>query len=80
MNVQVAARLTRERIERNALTGSWPAEGPCGYVHVHSMLVQIEDGGIAGEKAHRWLGWAQCAAVAAGASVLDEMKAINYAA
>lgn len=60
--------------------GAWPAEGPCGKAHVTDMLHSIEDGTIAGEKAHRWLGWAQCAIVASGGGALDDMKAISVAA
>lgn len=58
----------------------WPKEGPLSRCHVRGMLERIECGEITGEKAHRWLGWAQAACVAAGVATLDEMKQINHAA
>jgi hypothetical protein len=44
------------------------------------MLCKVVDGDITGEKAHRWLGWAQCAVVNSGAATLEDMKKINHAA
>lgn len=77
MNIQTAAASTIGI----AIEGStWPTQGPLSRAHVVSMLERIECGEIAGEKAHRWLGWAQAACVAAGAGTLDDMKEINHAA
>ena len=45
--------------------------------HVMWMLGEIENGNVVGEKAHRWLGWAQAAAVSRGDATLEEMKMIN---
>lgn len=47
------------------------------YPHVAGMLVQMKDGDFDSDKLNRWLGWAQCAVVAAGCATLDDMKAIN---
>jgi len=59
----------------------WPdAPSPLSMPHVIGMLESIEKGEIRGEKANRWLGWAQCAVVASGAGTLDEMKVINRSA
>lgn len=42
------------------------------------MIDEIESGkDVDGEKAHRWLGWLQCALVARDVCSLDEMKALN---
>ena len=77
MNICTAARLTR--VKMGERFGAW-GQGPLSFDHVDDMLKRIETGEIKGEKAHRWLGWAQCAAVAAGTATLDDMKAINHAA
>lgn len=79
MDIREAARRTREHVQGRTEDG-WPKGGMCGRAHVTWMLERIEAGEIAGEKAHRWLGWAQCSVVAAGAGALDEMKEINCAA
>jgi hypothetical protein len=47
-----------------------------GQAHMIFMLRQIASWGNT-EKAHRWLGWAQCLAVCLGLTDLDEMKQIN---
>lgn len=56
------------------------ASDALGEEHVRDMLAQIAEGWVIGRKAHRWLGWAQCAVVAAGVGTLEDMKAINKAA
>jgi hypothetical protein len=52
-----------------------------GLEHLRSMLETASNSDFSRGKLGRWLGWAQCAVVAAnvGAS-LDAMKAINMAA
>lgn len=45
--------------------------------HVNNMLQKIILEEIEGEKAHRWLGWAQAIICARGAATLDELKEIN---
>lgn len=48
-----------------------------GKDHLRAMLVMMINGEIAGEKAHRWLGWVQgCVCVGGGAS-LEDMKQVN---
>lgn len=79
MDVRVAARNTRERIEATP-DATWPPQGPLGREHVVGLLTKIEAGATIGEQAHRWLGWAQCASVAAGVGSLEDMKASNKAA
>lgn len=48
--------------------------------HVLGMLEKIHSGEIVGDKAHRWLGWAQAAMVAAGITNLADMKDVNHRA
>lgn len=48
--------------------------------HMVWMLRRILSGDVSGEKAHRWIGWAQCLAVMLGLGNLEEMKAINHEA
>lgn len=84
MDVKEAARRTREEHIniQAAPEQSWPYNdySSTGLRHVEWMLDRIEAGDVSGEKAHRWLGWAQCAIVSAEAGTLEEMKAINHAA
>jgi len=59
--------------------GKWSTagNGMLGREHILDMLEQMESGKVFGEKAHRWLGWAQAAIVGAGIGDLDLMKKIN---
>jgi hypothetical protein len=41
------------------------------------LLTEIENGAVSGEKAHRWLGWAQAVICCRGGASLDELKRIN---
>ncbi|MBB3752672.1 hypothetical protein FHT44_005184 [Mycolicibacterium sp. BK634] len=51
-----------------------------GFAHLRSMLDIAESGEFSESKLGRWLGWAQCAVVAADIGVvLDDMKYINRA-
>ena len=79
MDIRIAARNTRLQLQTRP-EATWPTHGALSFSHVQDMLLRVELGELVGEKAHRWLGWAQCATVAAGAGTLDEMKAINHAA
>lgn len=77
MDIRVAAASTRLTVTASD-PSNWPPHGPLSQTHVEDMLERIDSGEIAGEKAHRWLGWAQAACVAAGAGTLDDMKEINH--
>ena len=80
MDIKKAAGGTRLKMTSKGRNG-WPQDiHSVSYEHIYTMLFQIESGGIVGEKAHRWLGWAQCAIVAARVATLDDMKNINHAA
>ena len=45
--------------------------------HLYDMIIAIESGEVAGEKAHRWLGWIQGVVCCRGGATLEEMKEIN---
>lgn len=45
--------------------------------HMVFMLQALVSGDIMGEKAHRWIGYAQCLAVMLGLGTLEQMKQIN---
>lgn len=76
MDITVAATQTKRKVS-DFRSPNWSVDGPLSQHHIHYMLWMIETERISGEKAHRWLGWAQAAVVSAGAGTLDEMKEIN---
>tara|TARA_Y100000310_G_C20689941_1_gene821578 strand:+ start:4049 stop:4333 length:285 start_codon:yes stop_codon:yes gene_type:complete len=45
--------------------------------HLYKMVEKIQNGHVSGEKAHRWLGWLQCAVVVFEGATFSEMKLIN---
>lgn len=64
----------RPQIERMAVAG----EGPTSRQHLLGMLDRVEaDPGMSRDKLCTWLGWIQCALVAAGATDLETMKQHN---
>lgn len=75
MLVCEAARLSRELIKIPA-----PERSPKGMGdrHIAFMLDEIRKGRITGEKAHRWLGYAQALMVVGNWATLDQLKEINY--
>jgi hypothetical protein len=48
-----------------------------GMEHLYEMLSTVENSHFSDAKLGRWLGWAQCAVVAAGVATLEDMKQIN---
>lgn len=49
-----------------------------GLEHLRAMLGTVEEQSFDEDKLGRWLGWAQCAVVAAGLGIsLNDMKALN---
>ncbi|UBV20331.1 MULTISPECIES: hypothetical protein [Mycolicibacterium] len=57
-------------------------DSPIGLQHLRDMLGEVDKANSAtpfsASKLGRWLGWAQCALVAADVGVtLDDMKALN---
>lgn len=52
--------------------------GSClSYDHVKDMQRQMHEQPMDEGKLNRWLGWAQCAVVASGCALLDDMRRIN---
>jgi hypothetical protein len=52
--------------------------GVVGLAHLRSMYEQAASSNFSESKLGRWLGWAQCAVVAAAIGItLDDMKEIN---
>ncbi len=76
MDIKTAAIETLNHLEDN--NNNLPINHPWfGREHVLFMLDQIFIGDVKGEKAHRWLGWAQCAICFADGATLEELEAIN---
>jgi hypothetical protein len=49
-----------------------------GLDHLRGMVATVEDGSFSADKLGRWLGWAQCAVVAAGVGItIDDIKVLN---
>ena len=80
LDITKAASATVELMRGKGKSERFPQTGPLSFTHIMNMLVEIRIGQISGEKAHRWLGWAQCAIVSAGIATLDDMKNINHKA
>lgn len=78
VDIKVAAQETIKKLDN---CNSLPKDHPYyGTVHTRHMLDQIISGVVTGEKAHRWLGWAQCAICIGGGATLPELKVINHKA
>ncbi|MBY0431868.1 MAG: hypothetical protein K2Q10_11765 [Rhodospirillales bacterium] len=78
MNVKRAARRTAEL----ALISALPVSHPWfGKDHILEMATKIEVWDLSApeteRKAHRWLGWMQCAVVMGGGATLDDMARLN---
>jgi hypothetical protein len=69
-------RETVQLAEKHAMPAMPGSE--VGLDHLRAMLATIEDQSFTEDKLGRWLGWAQCAVVAAGIGVsLNDMKELN---
>ena len=81
MDIRIAARETKIIINRNLSKASFPeTPSKLSYINIMGLLDSIEVENVTGEKAHRWLGWSQAAAVGSGSCALDDVKNINHAA
>lgn len=49
----------------------------CTRAHLQSMLMKIMLNDVAGEKAHRWLGYVQGIVALREGATLEELKALN---
>jgi hypothetical protein len=78
MDVQKAARAMLPMIDKSDLTDNHPAYGK---IHLREMVAKIQDWDVGvpkwTRKAHRWLGWINCAVCMGGGASLDELKTIN---
>ncbi len=78
MDIQIAAQKTVELLPE-AIKAERNEHGDTAH-HAKWMLVEISEGRVTGEKAHRWLGWAQAAVCFCCHGTLEEMKTINHEA
>lgn len=69
-----AARATRRRIANVQAVRDPHAKATA---HAAWMLEEIADEQVVGDKAHRWLGYAQALLVVRSIITLEEAKAIN---
>jgi hypothetical protein len=77
MDVKIAAAACRDSVEKSSAPDT---NGEFGKDHLYAMIDKIESGEVAGEKAHRWLGYLQGVLVATGGTTLEEMKLVNVRA
>jgi hypothetical protein len=82
MDIVAAASVTLKYVN-NVLEGPVPdldIKDPTLQVpHQIEVLEKIINGEVTGEKAHRWIGWAQCALTINGIGDMNVYRAINYA-
>lgn len=84
MDVQLAAADTR-RLLHAKLRGTTitlhenpaRAEDGLGLGHYAWLLDQVARAEVTGDKAHRWLGWAQCGLAVEKLVTLTELKTVN---
>jgi len=74
MDVKVAAQEIDKLIDSTNLP---PLNAEYGKDHLHEMVNKIICGEISEERAHRWLGYLQCAIVIGGGASLEQIKMIN---
>jgi hypothetical protein len=81
MNMIAAAEATMEMARPwfEKYPDLFNSAGPdCSPRHLEEMLSKMRAGDMSEGKLGRWLGWMQCAIVAAGVGIeLDDMKEIN---
>lgn len=74
MNIKRAATLTKGLVPGHHTKRSKDGRG---IAHARWMLGEIETGDVEGEKAHRWLGYAQAIIVQHYEATLEDVKRIN---
>jgi len=79
MDIKIAAKETQIQILE---VPAWRTtqDASLGRLHVSGLLDYIISGKVTGEKANRWLGWAQAALVMTGYKTLADVKDINHKA
>ncbi len=74
MDVIKVANKTLSLVEKSYLIEDHPEYGKN---HLRWMIEEITQDRIAGEKAHRWIGWIQGVVCIGGGATLEELKKIN---
>lgn len=78
MNQLAAMRETLTRAQECGMADIGGLVEGCDYWHLQDMVERAQVGEFSEAKLGRWLGWMQCAVVAAGIGLtLDDMKQIN---
>ena len=77
MNMLEAAKETVGLAETRGMDDKESLIPELSFEHLVSMMERMKSTAISPAKMGRWLGWMQCAVVAAGCGTLEEMKAIN---
>jgi len=79
MKIKTAARHTMQIIQEHHKDAQplRNTDDPVSINHAFWLLMGISAGYVENEKAHRWLGWAQCTIVITGMATLSDMKQIN---
>lgn len=75
----IAAGMTLEHFNLTEYPGARDPEGK-SVNHAIWLLRELKAERTSENKAHRWLGWAQCILVFHGLGTLEDMKQINKAA
>lgn len=79
MDIRIAAQETRKKLAK-CHSDPLPGGDAVSVEYVAAMLTSIESGSVVGEKANRWLGWAQAVICCRGGATLEELKLVNYQA
>ena len=77
MNVKLAAQRTTDSHVRAINLARDSALPKATVAHLCYMNSRIQDGTVAGEKAHRWLGWMQAVVYLQGAASHEALQQIN---
>ena len=78
MNQLAAMRETLTRAQKCGMSSIDGLATGCDYWHLQDMMERAQIGEFSEAKLGRWLGWMQCAVVAADIGLtLEDMKEIN---
>lgn len=78
MDQLAAMRWTLSRAQEHGMHDMYGFAEGCDYWHLQDMMERAQSGDFSEAKLGRWLGWMQCAVVAAQIGLtLEDMKEIN---